>query len=74
MFPTCENGEIFDCPENKSTEILNKKCGRILMFTIASEETACSCRKSNKGHKSSKQANLKRNSNKIKKGWTKYAR
>ena len=64
IFPTCENGEIFECQENKSNETLDENCGNMLMFTNGT--SSCFCRGSNR---------LKRNSEKIlRRGWSKYIR
>ena len=62
IFP-CEDGEIFDCQENKSNETLDENCGKILMFN--NETSSCSCRGSNR---------RKRNSNILRQGWSKYIR
>ena len=45
IFPTCENGENFDCQENKSNEVLDESCKGILMFT--NETSSCYCRGQN---------------------------
>ena len=64
IYPTCENGEILDCQENTSNEVLDESCKGILMFT--SETTSCFCRGSN---------DLKRKSeNILRQGWSKYTR
>ena len=72
IFPTCENGEIFECQENKSNESLPENCKGILngdlMFTSenSTENHSCSCQGSNR---------KKRNSENIEKaGWTIYSR
>ena len=41
IFPTCENGEILDCQENKSNQTLDENCEKIFMFT--NENSTCSC-------------------------------
>ena len=68
IFPTCENGEIFECQENKSNESVDENCKGILngdlMFT--NETSSCSCQGSNR---------RKRNSeNILRRGWSKYTR
>ena len=61
----CENGEIFDCQENKSNEVLDESCKGILMFN-SDTSSSCFCRGSN---------DQKRNSDNIlRKGWSKYTR
>ena len=64
IFPTCENGEIFECQENKSNESLDENCKKILMFT--NETSFCYCRGPNPLKRSSK--------NILRQGWSKYAR
>ena len=60
----CENGEIFDCQENKSNEVLDERCRGILMFT--SENDTCYCRGSNNHERKS--------GNILRQGWSKYTR
>ena len=64
IFPTCENGEILDCQENKSNQTLDENCEKILMFT--SENSTCSCRGSNNQKLNSK--------NIVREGWSRYIR
>ena len=74
IFPACENGEIFDCQENKSNEVLDESCKGILMFT--SETSSCSCRGSNQMILDDLDSNdLARGSeNILRQGWSKYTR
>ena len=73
IFPTCEDGEYFDCEENKSNQSLDENCKGILngdlMFTndsLTNETSSCTCRGSKR---------RKRNSeNILKQGWSKYIR
>ena len=68
IFPTCEDGEYFDCEENKSNESVDENCKEILNGTLmfTSENNSCSCQRSNR---------KKRNSeNIIKAGWSIYTR
>ena len=68
IFPTCENGEIFECEQNESNESLDENCKEILNGTLmfTSENNSCSCQRSNR---------KKRNSeNIIKAGWSIYTR
>ena len=74
IFPVCDNGEILDCQENKSNEVLDESCKGILMFT--SETSSCSCQGSNdmilddfeSNNRKRKSANIARQ------GWSKYTR
>ena len=74
FFPLCDNGEILDCQENKSNEVLDESCKGILMFT--SETSSCSCRGSNDMILDEfKSNNLGRKSaNIVRQGWSKYTR
>ena len=64
FFPTCENGTMLDCQENKSDEVLDENCRGILMFS--NEMSSCLCEDSN---------NFKRNSGDIlRQGWSQYTR
>ena len=64
IFPTCENGEKFDCQENKSNEVLDESCKGILMFN--NETSSCYCRGSNVLKRSSR--------NILRQGWSKFTR
>ena len=60
----CENGNMLDCQENKSNEVLDERCKGILMFS--SDKSSCFCEDSNE---------LKRHSEHIERqGWSQYTR
>ena len=64
IFPTCGNGETFDCEEIKSDEVLDKNCTGILKFS--SGTSSCSCRGSNDSKRNAK--------NILKEGWSQFTR
>ena len=64
IFPTCENGGVFECEEINSDKVLDESCKGILQFT--SDKSTCSCQGTN---------NLARNSEHIlRHGWSKFTR
>ena len=76
IYPTCENGGIFECEQNESNESLPENCKESLkgdlMFTSEkfTEDNSCSCQALTQGSN-----RKKRNSENIKRaGWTIYSR
>ena len=74
IFPVCDNGEILDCQENKSNEVLDESCKGILMFT--SEASSCSCQGSNHTilDELESKNRVRKSANILRQGWSKYTR
>ena len=62
IFPKCKNG-VFECEEINSDRVLDESCKGILQFTNST--SFCSCNGTN---------DSARNSEPIKKGWSKFTR
>ena len=45
IFPTCENGEAFNCEDITSDEVLDESCKGILQFSNST--STCSCQAKN---------------------------
>ena len=64
IFPTCENGKVFECEEINSDKVLDESCKGILQFTNGT--SSCFCQGTD---------DLARNSEQIvREGWSQFTR
>ena len=64
IFPTCENGEVFDCEDINSDKVLDERCKGILQFNNGT--SSCSCQ--------GKNDTVQKSDHILRQGWTQFTR
>ena len=64
IFPTCENGKVFDCEDINSDKVLDESCKGILQFTNGT--SSCSCQ--------GKNDTAQKSNHILRQGWTQFTR